>query len=115
ITFRTRAPGVSIPDHMLARYPEEMMIVLEHQFWDLEVFADYFRVILKFSGHPHPVIVPFNAIVRFYDPWVPFGLQFEASGEAAARESAPAETTPPAPDAVRAAGAVVSLDAFRKK
>ena len=120
ITFRTKAPGVTIPEQMSSRYPEEMMIVLEHQFWDLEVFADYFRVILKFSGQPYPVIVPFSAIIRFYDPSVPFGMQFEqparnvADLEVIAVREAPAEADP-AKEAAAGNGAVVSLDAFRKK
>ena len=77
ITFRTKAPGVILPDQLLGRYPDEMTIVLEHQFWDLEVYADKFRVILKFAGQPHPIVIPFNAVSRFYDPSVRFGLQFE--------------------------------------
>lgn len=125
ITFRTHAPGVVIPDPLRARYPDEMTIVLEHQFWDLEVYADRFRVILKFSGQPQPITIPFKAITRFFDPSVKFGLQFEqqhiedearmVSGDDAV--PAPRETpvspadAPPKP----ADGAVVSLDAFRKK
>jgi hypothetical protein len=123
ITFRTHAPGVVIPDHLRARYPDEMTIVLEHQFWDLEVYADRFRVILKFSGQPQPITIPFKAITRFFDPSVKFGLQFEqhhvedearmASGDAPvapAPREAPAAEAPPKVDS-----AVVSLDAFRKK
>ncbi|NWG54956.1 MAG: stringent starvation protein B [Hydrogenophilaceae bacterium] len=120
ITFRTHAPGVVIPDHLSARYPDEMTIVLEHQFWDLEVHADRFRVILKFNGQPHPIVIPYQAISRFFDPSVKFGLQFEhAANEAAQRAvahgpraSAPAAEEEPTP---QPAGAVVSLDAFRKK
>lgn len=123
ITFRTRAPGVTIPDQMLARYPEEMTIVLEHQFWDLEVFADYFRVILKFSGTPSHVVVPYAALTRFYDPSVRFGLQFDAPGEDGEftanqlmEPPGPAkEAQQEAPPAAAASGGVVSLDAFRKK
>jgi uncharacterized protein len=125
ITFRTHGAGVIIPEHLRARYPDEMTIVLEHQFWDLEVYADRFRVILKFSGQPHPITIPLAAITRFFDPSVKFGLQFEqhqldearmASGDAQGMPSAPAqqasaqETAPPPVD-----GSVVSLDAFRKK
>lgn len=123
VTFRTHAPGVIIPDHLSARYPDEMTIVLEHQFWDLEVFPDRFRVILKFQGQPYPLTVPFLAITRFYDPSVRFGLQFDALGEEPRAVSPlpieePVEIEPPAPAAPAAAagsGAVVSLDAFRKK
>lgn len=122
ITFRTHAPGVIIPEQLSARYPDEMTIVLEHQFWDLEVYADRFRVILKFSGQPHPITIPFAAITRFFDPSVKFGLQFEthapdearmASGDSTPSPSAPAQqATGPA---AMGEGSVVSLDAFRKK
>src|SRR5215813_11077089 len=77
ITFRTHGVGVMIPEHLKARYPDEMTIVLEHQFWDLEVYPDRFRVILKFSGQPHPIVIPFAAVTRFFDPSVKFGLQFD--------------------------------------
>ncbi|MFT3729542.1 MAG: ClpXP protease specificity-enhancing factor SspB [Terricaulis sp.] len=122
ITFRTRAPGVVIPEHLRARYTDEMTIVLEHQFWDLEVYPDRFRVILKFSGQPHPITIPFTAITRFFDPSVKFGLQFEhpqsdearmASGDA---PQAPAQrVVQDAPPAASSDNSVVSLDAFRKK
>ncbi|MES1201863.1 MAG: ClpXP protease specificity-enhancing factor SspB [Pseudomonadota bacterium] len=123
VTFRTHAPGVVIPDHLSQRYPDEMTIVLEHQFWDLEVYPDRFRVILKFSGQPQPIVIPFAAVTRFFDPSVKFGLQFEhhqpdearlASGDdtggATAPVATPSQDTPPP-----AQGSVVSLDAFRKK
>lgn len=123
VTFRTHAPGVIIPDHLSARYPDEMTIVLEHQFWDLEVFPDRFRVILKFQGQPYPLTVPFLAITRFYDPSVRFGLQFDAVGDEPRAASPlpidePVEIEPPAaaaPAVAAGSGAVVSLDAFRKK
>ncbi len=127
ITFRTHAPGVTIPDHLKARYPDEMTIVLEHQFWDLEVYTDRFRVILKFSGQPQPITIPFQAITRFFDPSVKFGLQFEQhhndearmasgddSGHPAARETPAASEAQDAP-AASGDSSVVSLDAFRKK
>jgi hypothetical protein len=125
ITFRTHAPGVTIPDHLRARYPDEMTIVLEHQFWDLEVYTDRFRVILKFSGQPQPITIPLNAITRFFDPSVKFGLQFEQHQQDEARMAsgddsghpAPRETAAEAPAQAPASGdtSVVSLDAFRKK
>lgn len=121
ITFRTHGEGVIIPDHLRARYPEEMTIVLEHQFWDLEVYADRFRVILKFSGQPQPITIPLKAITRFFDPSVKFGLQFEQPPADEARMAAGDEPSAPAPQAraeaapVSEASAVVSLDAFRKK
>ncbi len=126
ISFRTRDAGVVIPDQLVARYPEEMTIVLEHQYWDLEVYQDRFRVILKFGGQPQPITIPFTAISRFYDPSVKFGLQFEAAGEGArmaagdeASYSEPSGRSHPLPASDegqdQAPGAVVSLDAFRKK
>ncbi len=124
ITFRTHGQGVIIPDHLRARYPDEMTIVLEHQFWDLEVYADRFRVILKFSGQPHPITIPLTAITRFFDPSVKFGLQFEQHQVDEARMASgddvgqPAPSQAPAQDAAPAAPSdtsVVSLDAFRKK
>jgi hypothetical protein len=122
ITFRTHAAGVVIPDQLSQRYPDEMTIVLEHQFWDLEVFPDYFRVILKFSGQPQPIVIPFAALTRFFDPSVKFGLQFEQPTldeprMAASEGGAPAAPTnsATAPVAEAVPNAVVSLDAFRKK
>jgi uncharacterized protein len=126
ITFRTHAPGVIIPDHLSARYPDEMTIVLEHQFWDLEIYPDRFRVILKFSGQPHPIVIPLAAITRFFDPSVKFGLQFEqhqadearmmASGDTASSgPAAPQQTSAQDSEPVSANSSVVSLDAFRKK
>jgi hypothetical protein len=124
VTFRTHAPGVVLPEHLQSRYPEEITIVLEHQFWGLEVFSDRFRVILKFGGHPYPIVAPFTAITRFYDPCVRFGLQFDTIANNG-RVMAPMEhLEPPAaavtsdlavPDVAYASGDVVSLDAFRKK
>lgn len=121
ITFKSQAPGVVLPDHLKSRYPDEMTIVLEHQFWDLEVFPDRFRVILKFGGQPYPIVAPFAALTRFYDPSVRFGLQFDAlgGGSRMTDEEASAVVAPDAPVdepiAATGAGAVVSLDAFRKK
>jgi len=121
ITFKSQAPGVVLPDHLKQRYPDEMTIVLEHQFWDLEVFPDRFRVILKFGGQPYPIVAPFAALTRFYDPSVRFGLQFDALGgahiateEVASESQAPAIEEPAAETGTGSA-AVVSLDAFRKK
>jgi hypothetical protein len=125
ITFRTHAPGVVIPEALMARYPEEMTIVLEHQYWDLEVFSDRFRVILKFAGQPQPLAVPFAAISRFYDPSTRFGLQFDQPGDetrlAASGDGGQGAPTPSAPDPTddggdgAGNGAVISFDKFRRK
>lgn len=110
LTFRTKAPGVVLSDQLAQRFPDEMTIVLEHQYWDLEVYQDRFRVVLKFGGLPQGVVVPFSAMTRFYDPSVRFGLQFETKENAG---DVPVEASPPEPAAQ--SGAVVSIDAFRRK
>lgn len=114
LTFRTRAPGVVLPEHLGQRYPDEMTIVLEHQFWELEVYPDRFRVLLKFGGQPHPVVVPFAALTRFFDPSVRFGLQFEPTSPPTEANTRGEPPPPEAPSAA-AAGSVISIDAFRKK
>jgi len=119
ITFKTRGRGVSVPPDVLAKYPDEMTIVLQHQYWDLAVEHDLFSVMLKFGGMPKVLTVPYNAVTRFYDPSVQFLLQFEAP------ETVPEpvaimtpEPTRPAtvtPDGEDSGPKVVSLDQFRKK
>jgi len=81
ITFLTRYPGVEIDDSLTGKYPEEITIVLEHQFWDLNAHADEFEVTLKFGGVPKYLKVPYHAITRFHDPSVGFALQFDAPTE----------------------------------
>ncbi len=119
ITFKTRAPGVVAPPDILAKYPDEMTVVLQHPYWDLKVEPTRFSVMLKFGGIPRVLNMPYSAVTRFYDPSVQFLLQFETPAtvqdiaeEVAAADPAPAET--PAP--VESDGPkVVSLDQFRKK
>ena len=83
ITFLSTAEGVKLSPRLLAQYPEEMTIILQHQFWDLVVTEDRFEVGLSFGGVPERLVVPFNAIKSFFDPSVQFGLQFEPSDAAA--------------------------------
>jgi uncharacterized protein len=137
ITFVSKAEGVKLSSRLLAQYPEEMTIILQHQFWDLTVLEDRFEVGLSFGGIPERLIVPFSAIKSFLDPSVKFGLQFDTSDVAevppAALPAAPAPSAVavPAPAAEKAeteeepaapsqgpgqGGAeVVRLDRFRKK
>lgn len=132
ITFRTGAPGVSMPSHLKARYPEDMTIVLQHQYSDLMVDDAAFSVTLKFQGRSSRLVVPFAAMTAFADPSVNFGLQLkpavqaavktvgEASGTKAKPAPAPAVKTalPSADDAAdedKKKGEVIALDAFRKK
>jgi len=78
ITFKTAAPGVSIPAELKARFPDEMTIVLQNKFWELVVSADAFSVGLSFNQIPAKLHIPFSAITAFVDPAVDFGLQFQA-------------------------------------
>ena len=116
ITFKTRAAGVSVPPDVMAKYPDEMTVVLQHQYWDLTVEQTRFSVMLKFGGMPKVLSMPYTAVTRFYDPSVQFLLQFEEPvtvdeivQEIAAAE--PAKAPPSDDDGPK----VVSLDQFRKK
>ena len=91
ITFRTKAPGVSGPQDLLGKYPDEMTIVLQHQYWELAVSEQSFEVGLSFNGVPERLLVPFTAIKSFVDPSVQFGLQFETQPRADAAVPATAE------------------------
>ena len=96
ITFDTRADGVRLSQRMLAQYPEEMTVVLQHQFWDLVVSEEDFEVGLSFGGVPERLTVPFTAIKAFVDPAVQFALQFEEIGGEAESESSEQEGAAPA-------------------
>lgn len=99
ISFRSTDPGVYLPDYLRAKYPEEMTIVLQHQYWDLVVAEDFFEVTVSFNKQQERIKVPFGALSAFVDPSVRFGLQFERKDKAAAGEKAePAPTPLPAPD-----------------
>jgi len=133
ITFLSTAEGVKLSPRLLAQYPDEMTIILQHQFWDLVVTEDRFEVGLSFGGIPERLVVPFAAIKSFLDPSVQFGLQFEPSE--GAMEAPPAKLPAvPTPSAVPVAASeevapesndepaktsegaeVVRLDRFRKK
>ena len=129
ITFLTGAPGVRISQHLKAKYPEQMTIVIQHQFWDLKVTDTMFEVGLSFSDTPERLAIPFNTIRGFYDPSVNFELEFEVplteeeDAESAEITAIPVEPAPraadapeaPAADEEKKPGSVVSLDSFRKK
>lgn len=97
INIDTRADGVKLSPRLMAQYPEEMTIVLQHQFWDLSVQDDVFEVGLSFNGIPERLVVPLAAIKGFFDPSVQFGLQFaveaELKGEEPDDEEAPDGTS----------------------
>ena len=124
ITFRTRHPGVNIPQRLRETYPDEMTIVLQHQFFGLEFKEDAFEVTLSFNRSLERLHVPFAAVSAFVDPSVNFGLQFQTAEAAETPAARPAAAVAEAPAAEEAgepaadappAEKVVSLDAFRKK
>lgn len=141
ITFITRFPGVELPDHLLARFPNDITIVLQHQFWDLEVDDGGFSVSLQFNNVLTRIVVPFSALTSFADPSADFALQFhpvlpegfqlqtidgnmETISTPSEDEDTPdadieAEDAPVTEDSdeddAPKTGEVVSLDAFRKK
>jgi len=136
VKFATTAPGVRVSSRLLKEYPEEMTIILQHQYWDLTVTEHAFEVALSFKGIAERLLVPFTAVRGFFDPSVQFGLQFDTAvrldqmpvapgGQAAADMPAPAlineQRSEPAVDpeeqeeAPEGAAEVVRLDAFRKK
>lgn len=119
ITFKTSYPGVGIPDRIRAQYPDEMTIVLQHQFQALTVdeAGQSMSVGLSFSGIPCTLTIPVAAISSFADPEVRFGLQFHVEIPELVKDSAPlaAPADEPAPPAVESPAGVVSLDAFRRR
>lgn len=136
ISFQTNFPGVSISPQLKSRYPQEITIVVQHQFWDLKITDKQFSIMLSFNNIPEKLVVPFDALTAFADPSIKFGLQFHgkrpanASGDAdepvacpatgrtpnekpsmaAFEEDAPTEELDPANDEK-----VISLEAFRKR
>ena len=124
ITFDANHPGVELSDTLKSRYPEEMTIILQYQYWGLEVAEDRFAVTLSFNDRHERIGIPFEAITAFADPSVKFGLRFEAQDEASAEGAEPtvAGSTPqptkpqtPAEPATSEGAKVVALETFRKK
>jgi len=127
LTFKTHDPGVDIPDFLKERYPDEMTIVLQHQFWGLEVTPDWFEVTLSFNRINERLHIPFAAVTAFADPSVKFGLQFQADlaaeielgdapeAEAEAPETAAEASTEEEEERSDQGAQVITLDAFRKK
>ncbi|MCP4924163.1 MAG: hypothetical protein GY915_09100 [bacterium] len=116
ITFRTHHPGVVMPGHLKAKHPEDITVVIQHQFWDLNIFEDRFSISLSFNDVQENLEIPFSALISFMDPSVKFGLQFtpslsdleegifdEDGGAQGGTRNAPSGSN------------VVTLDTFRKK
>jgi uncharacterized protein len=119
IGFATTAPGVVIPSRLLERFPEEITIVLQHQFWDLDVSDEAFSISLSFDNQVERLTVPLSAIKSFADPSVEFALAFAEPPAAAVTEPAlPAlvdTKAKPETAAPQEKGQVVTLDSFRKR
>jgi hypothetical protein len=116
ITFKTRAPGVSIPKHLFEKFPDEMTIVIQHRFWDLKVEDDAFSVGLSFGGTASTLYVPFAAVTQFHDPAVEFALTFHANAaEEPQDEHEEPENDVPADEPLEDGSNVVSVDFTRKK
>ncbi len=116
ITLDTQMPGVQMADWLRARYPEEITIVIQHWFENLEVDEDGFAITLNFGNQPEPLYVPFDAISTFVDPSVEFGLKFETHDDDDDEDDEDDDEAPMAegePEPQKA-GEVVSLDKFRK-
>ncbi len=111
ISFRTDAAEVQAPADLVARYPEEMTIVLQNQYWDLKPGEGGFSVTLQFGGQPKSLEVPYAAVTRFYDPSVQYLLQFTPGPAAAPKPPASAKRPAAEGDEPK----IVSLDQFRKK
>jgi uncharacterized protein len=131
IAFNTKYPGVGLSPRIAERYPREMTVVLQHQYWNLNIYEDRFEVELSFDNIPEKLIVPFNSVKGFLDPSVQFGLQFEAVPFADETEGKSGdvielanksggdldkdEATNSDSEGAESETKVVSLDAFRKK
>jgi uncharacterized protein len=118
IGFATEAAGVVIPDSLRARYPQEMTIVVQHQYWDLEIGDESFSVRLSFQKQLERLVIPFAAIRSFADPSVNFALEFavpEAEQAKAGGVPAPIAPPPENPATEKTSAEVVTLDSFRKR
>ena len=137
IAFKTQAPGVDIPGHLTSRFPDEMTIVVQHKFWNLQVHEKHFEIMLSFNQTPENLVIPFDAIVGFVDPSVQFALQFhdasdipadldiddemdditEFVAETTVETDTETATDEESTDTQEEAGSdnIVALDAFRRK
>ncbi len=132
ISFDTQAPGVRMSDRLRQEYTEEMTIVLQHQYWGLEIRDEDFQVELSFNDRPEKIVIPYVSIKGFFDPSVQFGLQFQndidsepeaqpvdttesSDGKTVANNDETEEEAMPVAAAAGGGADVVVLDAFRKK
>jgi hypothetical protein len=122
ISFLTTFPGARLSPQLRERFPQEMTIVIQHQFWDLQVDEDQFSVMLSFNNIPEKLVIPYASLTAFADPSIKFGLQFHTRRTPAATPMSEAsfDATPLIPDngsedTTEGTAQVISLDAFRKK
>jgi hypothetical protein len=124
ITFDTKAPGVRLSARMREQYPEEMTIVLQHQYWNLSVEDEGFSVTLRFHGKPERLVVPWSALRSFVDPSVAFGLRLSPAVDEAAPAGGPEKQEehaatvapfPPTASSLSESKKVVDFDSFRRK
>ena len=114
LTFRTGAPGVVVPDFLRQRYPEELTIVLQHQFWGLEVSEESFSVTLSFNKVGQRITVPFAALTSYADPSIKFGLQFGQAPQSG-RKAGAKRRPPAAADAPREVRGEEAASAARRE
>ena len=118
ITFDTQHEAVNIAEWLMQRYPEEMTVVMQHWYDNLDVTDDGFHITLNFGDQPEPLYIPYDAIITFVDPSVEFGLRFETHDSYDHDDDEDDDDfdadDPDAPNENKAAGQVVSLDQFRK-
>ncbi len=114
IRFRTGFPGVEVPRFLREQFPEEVTIILQHQFWGLDITSDSFSVLLAFGGSRQRIEVPFAALTAFADPSADFGLRFEAKPSAKAAPEPAAKVEEPAPEPSRP-GEVIRFDRSRRR
>ena len=122
LAFRTDAAGVELAPRLAREHPQEMTIVLQHQYWNLQVDDQALSVTLKFGGSPERLVIPFSALTSFVDPSVPFGLRLQALAEEAASDAQAQPEEPPLDaaaasnsPAAREAGTVLDFAAFRRR
>lgn len=118
ISYRTDAPGVEMSPTLRSKYPKEITIVLQHQFWDLKVEETMFTISLSFSNVPEKLIIPFAALIGFADPSTKFGLKFQhAPGESISipENEAQEEKNALTSEEPKESAEIITLDAFRKK
>ncbi len=109
ITFATNHPQLILPEYLIDENPDEMTIVLQHQFWDFEVDAKGFGMLLNFDGANHNVYIPFDSLIAIVDPYADFGLEFEPTFDIALDDESPKK------EAQKADGNVVSVDFSKRK